>query len=99
MLGAINVEPWAAASVDGLTGTPFVARGCSVVRTGLGDYNVTLSRELDGTELVMSPAVAGNADNTITVVNTSDSVKRVLTFTAGAPADLDWQLLVWRVAP
>jgi len=85
----------AACCVTGATGVATAARGCATARTGAGVYTVTLDQPVDANESILLPNTTdGTGDFAVQAEHTSDTVKTVRTFTAGAAADHDFSLAV-----
>jgi hypothetical protein len=85
-------------SVLGSNGSKVSGAGFSSARTAKGDYNVTLDLAVDATECAILATIRGATSGVCRVVQTSDSVKRVLTFLVDGTtaADLDFDFLVLR---
>jgi hypothetical protein len=70
----------------------------TVIRNGLGDYTLTMGDEIDDTQR-STPAFTLSAPGFVRVVPVSDSQLQVLVFnTAGAAADINFEVPVNRVA-
>ncbi len=73
-----------------------VTRGLStaVTRTGAGIYVVTLLNATPSANCKTSFAILGGADNRLTVVHTSDTVKTITTFgpVVSAAVDVDFDI-------
>lgn len=76
--------------------------GCVITRTGAGDYNMTLDAPLAAAQACYTPCITGVAASVaafaeaITVVDTSDTVKRITTSVGGALADLNFSIMAWK---
>lgn len=90
----------AGGSIVGASGAPVVANNASFARTGAGVYTATLTLGLDASECVGLAAFRGAAlaaDAAISIQHTSDTVKTIFITVAGAPTDIDFDVIFFRM--
>lgn len=97
--GLFELRPWAAGTVNA-DGTTDLIKGAQVVRTGVGDYTLTLDQacgEQDGVILVALGPTAGTP-RFIVHDHLSDTQIRVRTMSvAQALFDVDWHFAIWKI--
>jgi len=103
MNDSVQIQDVAYAVITG-AGAILSARGCTVVRTGAGNYNLTLNPlalggpELATNELVASVSLISALSRKAAVVNTSPTVKTiVIADQAGAATDTDFNVSIGRL--
>lgn len=99
--GGIGAIMWAAASVRA-DGTTEVARGCSVIREGLGTYLITLDRSLTEENGVFLFSLGETAGQPRFITHEHPAENQIRVFTTSvvpAPFDHDFHFAAWRVAP
>ncbi len=92
------------AAVDSATGNPVVANGCTVVKTAVGVFTLTLEQGIDALEAVATIGFLGPlsiGDIAATLVHTSDTVKTVSIFVGnpGIATDQDFNVTIERIRP
>lgn len=96
-----------AGHVEGSTGAAFNpatdahVRGGAVARVAAGHFTITLDEGADFTEVIFLVSPHGNANLKATTIDEPDDfLKHVFLFdNAGAPIDLDFDILGMRFAP
>ncbi len=88
---------WAAGSISG-AGVVVKQKGCVLARTGVGIFTMTLDRDLDAADCVITVTPRGGAGNANSqVAHTSDTVKGITMFVGAVATDVGFDVLAWKI--